>query len=82
MPSSSDQLLAEMKAFVAETKTAPTTLGMKAIGDPNLMSDMENNKRSPSLRVADKVRDYMERERTRIVRNEAKALRKAKAKAS
>ena len=44
--------------FLGRTGLSPTTFGMKALGDPNLMRQM-NGGRSLSLRTADRVVAFM-----------------------
>lgn len=45
-------------AFLALTGMPPTTFGMKAVGDPSLMRQI-NGGRSPTLRTADRVLAFM-----------------------
>ena len=49
-----DQFNTRVNAFLEETGMSPTTLGMRAVGDPNLMRQIAGG-RSPSLRTADRV---------------------------
>ncbi|WP_419166665.1 helix-turn-helix transcriptional regulator [Candidatus Palauibacter sp.] len=49
-----DQFNTRVNAFPEETGMSPTTLGMRAVGDPNLMRQIAGG-RSPSLRTADRV---------------------------
>ena len=46
-------------AFLEETGMGATTLGMKAVGDPNLMREIAQG-RSPSLRIADQVLAFID----------------------
>ena len=46
-------------AFLEETGMGATTLGMKAVGDPNLMREIAQG-RSPSLRIADEVLAFID----------------------
>jgi len=48
------QFNTQVSAFLRDTGLSPSTLGMKAVGDPNLMRQIERG-RSPSLRTADRV---------------------------
>ena len=48
------QFIARVSAFLGRTGLSPTTFGMKALGDPNLMRQIDRS-RSPSLRTADRV---------------------------
>ena len=49
-----EQFNTRLNAFLGSTGLRPTTLGMQALGDPNLMRQIERG-RSPSLRTADRV---------------------------
>ena len=53
-----EQFNTRVSAFLEETGTSPTTLGMRAVGDPNLLRQIERG-RSPSLRTADRVLAYI-----------------------
>ena len=53
-----EQFHTEVSAFLGSTGMAPTTLGMQAVGDPNLLRQIESG-RSPSLRTADRVLAYI-----------------------
>ena len=49
-----EQFNTRVSAFLGRTGLRPTTLGLKAVGDPNLMRQIERG-RSPSLRTADRI---------------------------
>ena len=49
-----EQFNSRVSAFRTRTRVSPTTLGMKAVGDPNLMRQIDAG-RSPSLRTADRI---------------------------
>ncbi len=49
-----------LSGFLRRTGMRPTTLGLKAVGDPNLIRQIEAG-RSPSLRTADRVLSYIGR---------------------
>ena len=49
-----EQFNTRLNAFLGSTGLRPTTLGMQALGDPNLMRQIEGG-RSMSLRTADRV---------------------------
>ena len=49
-----EQFNTRVSAFLGDTGLSPAALGMKALGDPNLMRQIERG-RSPSLRTADRV---------------------------
>ena len=49
-----EQFNTRLNAFLGSTGLRPTTLGMKALGDPSLLRQIERG-RSPSLRTADRI---------------------------
>ncbi len=53
-----EQFNTRLNAFLALTGMSPTTLGMLAVGDPNLLRQIERG-RSPSLRMADRIQAFM-----------------------
>ena len=48
------QFKSRVSAFLERTGMKPTTFGIKALGDPNLMRQISRG-RSPSLRTADRI---------------------------
>ena len=52
---------ARVGGFLARTGMSPTTFGMRAVGDPNLMRQIAAG-RSPSLRTADRVLGFIDRQ--------------------
>ena len=52
------QFSTQVSAFLGSTGVRPTALGMKAVGDPNLMRQIKRG-RSPTLRTADRVLAYI-----------------------
>ena len=48
------QFNSRVSGFLEETGMGATTLGLKAVGDPNLLREIAEG-RSPSLRIADQV---------------------------
>jgi len=52
------QFNSRVSAFLGRTGLRPTTFGMKALGDPNLMRQIDGG-RSLSLRTADRVLAFM-----------------------
>ena len=52
------QFSARVNAFLELTGMSPTTFGMRAVGDPNLIRQMRKG-RSPSLRTADRTLAYI-----------------------
>ena len=53
-----EQFNTRLNAFLGSTGLRPTTLGMKALGDPSLLRQIERG-RSPSLRTADRILAFM-----------------------
>ncbi len=53
-----EQFKTRLNAFLGSTGMSPTTLGMLAVGDPNLVRQIERG-RSPSLRTADRIQAFM-----------------------
>ena len=53
-----EQFNTRLNAFLGSTGMSPTTLGMMAVGDPNLLRQIELG-RSPSLRTADRILAFM-----------------------
>ena len=49
-----EQFTTRLNAFLSDTGMSPSTLGMLAVGDPNLLRQIERG-RSPSLRTADRI---------------------------
>ena len=49
-----DQFRSRVSAFLGRSGLSPTAFGMRAVGDPNLVRQIERG-RSPSLRTADRV---------------------------
>ena len=58
MATLAEQFNTRVNTFLEETGMSPTTLGMQAVGDPNLLRQIERG-RSPSLRTADRVLAYI-----------------------
>jgi len=54
------QFNSRVSEFLSRTGMGPTTLGMKAVGDPNLMREIAQG-RSPTLRTADQVLGFIKR---------------------
>ena len=52
------QFNSRVRVFLGRTGLSPTTFGMKALGDPNLMRQIDGG-RSLSLRTADRVVAFM-----------------------
>ena len=55
-----EQFNTRIGGFLDDTGMAPTTLGMLAVGDPNLLRQVGRG-RSPSLRTADRVLAFIDR---------------------
>ena len=54
METREQQFESRVRVFLGRTSVSPTTFGMKALGDPNLMRQIDGG-RSLSLRTADRV---------------------------
>lgn len=54
-----EQFNTRISSFLDSTGMSPTTLGMNAVGDPNLLRQIERG-RSVSLRTADRVLAYID----------------------
>lgn len=54
-----DTFLSRVEAFLDESKKTATAFGKEAAGDPNFVFDLRNG-RSPSLKLAQRVLDYIE----------------------
>lgn len=52
-------LLAEVEAFLAETKIAPSRFGLDAMGDGALVKQIREGERSLTLKNADKILRYI-----------------------
>ena len=59
MPTLEQHFNSRVSSFLSRTGMGPTTLGMKAVGDPNLLREIAEG-RSPSLRIADRVLAYID----------------------
>ena len=59
-----DRFNTRVEAFLRETGMSPTTFGMTAVGDPNLMRQIARG-RSVSLRTADRVLAFIANHGTR-----------------
>ena len=53
------QFDSRVRVFLGRTGLSPTTFGMKALGDPNLMRQIDGG-RSMSLRTADRVLAFID----------------------
>ena len=54
----SELFRSRVEAFLERTRMGPTTLGRRAVGDPNFMRELRNG-RSPTLATADQVLAFM-----------------------
>ncbi len=59
MPTLEQYFNSRVSEFLSRTGMGATTLGMKAVGDPNLLREIAAG-RSPSLRIADLVLAYID----------------------
>ena len=64
MKSPTELLLIEVTRFLRRTGLAPTTLGSNAIGDPNLVRDLQSGRelRHSTLMKVKAFMDFYERE--------------------
>ncbi len=53
------EFLAQIEEFLRTTGMTPTEFGRRALKDPSFMNDMRHKGRSPSLRVVQRVREFM-----------------------
>ena len=58
MDSLAEQFERELAAFLERTRLAPSTFGLRAVGDGKFVSDVRRG-RSPRLVTVDRVRAYM-----------------------
>ena len=59
METRKQQFKSAVRVFLGRTSLRPTTFGMKALGDPNLMRQIDGG-RSLSLRTADRVLAFID----------------------
>jgi hypothetical protein len=59
METLTEQFKTRVGAFLVHTGMPPTTFGMKAVGDPNLMRQIEEG-RSVTLRLADQALAFID----------------------
>lgn len=52
------ELLEQIEAYLAETRTSPSTFGRLAVGDPRLVADLKSGRR-PRRRTEERLRDYL-----------------------
>lgn len=53
-----DAFKADIEAFIASHRMAPTRFGKEAVGDPKFVFDLRNG-REPSWRTAQRVKEFM-----------------------
>ncbi len=53
-----EEFQAEIEAFLARQKMAPTRFGREAVGDPNFVFQVREG-RMPGLRIVDRVRVFI-----------------------
>lgn len=54
------QLLEQVEGFLSRTKIAPSRLGLEALSDGALISQLRKGRRSLTLKSADRLLRYME----------------------
>ncbi len=52
------QFISRVSAFLGRSGLSPTAFGTKAVGDPNLIRQIDRG-RSPSLRTADRILTFI-----------------------
>lgn len=52
------ELLEQIEAYLAQTRTSPSTFGRLAVGDPRLVADLKSGRR-PRRRTEERLRGYM-----------------------
>ena len=59
-----NELISEIKAFLAKNKLSKSAFGLEVMGDYGFVSDIENG-RSVQLKTVEKVRAFMKAKRKR-----------------
>jgi hypothetical protein len=52
------ELLEQIEAYLAKTRTSPSTFGRLAVGDPRLVADLKSGRR-PRRRTEERLRGYL-----------------------
>nr|WP_120218996.1 hypothetical protein [Sphingopyxis sp. FD7] len=52
------ELLEHIEAYLAQTRTSPSTFGRMAVGDPRLVADLKSGRR-PRRRTEERLRGYL-----------------------
>lgn len=52
------ELLEQIEAYLAQTRTSPSTFGRFAVGDPRLVADLRSGRR-PRRRTEERLRSYL-----------------------
>ncbi len=52
------ELLEQIEAYLAQTRTSPSTFGRMAVGDPRLVADLKSGRR-PRRRTEERLRGYL-----------------------
>ncbi len=52
------ELLEQIEAYLAQTRTSPSTFGRLAVGDPRLVADLKSGRR-PRRRTEERLRGYL-----------------------
>lgn len=71
------ELLEQIEAFLAQTKTPPSKFGRMAVGDPRFVDDLRAGRR-PRRKTEERVQAYLfARERDHRLRNASSAIASA-----
>lgn len=65
MSTLTEQFLAEIETYLAVNGMDATAFGRQSLNDPNFVFDLRKNKRSPSARTIDRVREFMRSSRSK-----------------
>ncbi|QDC36197.1 hypothetical protein FIL70_01985 [Sphingobium fuliginis ATCC 27551] len=52
------ELLEQIEAYLAQTRTSPSTFGRLVVGDPRLVSDLKSGRR-PRRRTEERLQRYL-----------------------
>jgi hypothetical protein len=56
--SSAMELMEQIEAYLAQTRTSPSTFGRLAVGDPRLVADLKSGRR-PRRSTEQRLREYL-----------------------
>lgn len=52
------ELMEQIEAYLAQTRTSPSTFGRLAVGDPRLVADLKSGRR-PRRSTEQRLREYL-----------------------